>query len=120
MIEIKQYKHPDNFEAVKLFCGNEGIAIPSTNEKIFLAWNNGELIGITGLKVDYRIEPLIAHTPMAALQLGKMIEGYALGTGVTAIVANVPGSNEKHINQLVKDGFSVVETNITILEKHYG
>lgn len=120
MSEIRQYKHPEDFEAVKAFCETEGIAIPSTNEKIFLAWNNSKLIGITGLKVDYRIEPLIAYNPLTANTLGRMIEGYAVGTGVTAIVANVPGSNEKHINQLVKDGFSVVETNITILEKHYG
>lgn len=120
MIEIKQYKHPDNFEAVKLYCEKEGVAIPSTNEKIFLAWDDGKIIGITGLKVDYRIEPLVSQNPLIAYRLGMMIEGYALGTGVKVVVANVPGSNTKHIDQLIKDGFSVVETNITILEKNYG
>jgi len=120
MIEIKQYKHPDNFEALRLFCSNEGIAIPSMNEKVFLAWEKDKLVGLTGLKVDYRIEPLIAYNPMIAFTLGRMIEGYALGTGVKVIAANVPGNNTKHINQLVKAGFSVVDTNITILEKNYG
>lgn len=117
MIKIKLYNHPEDFELVEQFCKGKGIAFPSRNEQIFIAIDNDMIIGLTGLKREFKIEPLIAANPVVALKLGKMIEGYALGTGVKVITATVPGDNKKHIAQLEKDGFVIRDTNITILEK---
>jgi hypothetical protein len=72
------------------------------------------------LKPEIYIEPLIADNPILANNLGRMIEGIIIQTGISVICASVPRENVKHTNQLEKDGFVIVENNHIKLEKKYG
>jgi len=120
MIEYKVYNHKEDFQAVLAYCKKFGFAFPSSSEQIWLAIKDSEIIGISAVGKIYKIEPLISENPIVANKLGQMAIGYAIGTGIKTITATVPGKNVKHTEQLVKEGFSVIDTNITILEKKYG
>jgi hypothetical protein len=109
----------DDEEAVRQLCEDNLIAFPSENNLLFVAEDKGEIIGICGAKTDYRIEPLIATNPIAANNLARMVEGALLATGVKRTIAFVNSDNVKHIEQLVKAGYEIIE-NKTILEKHHG
>lgn len=119
MISYRKAEKKD-FEKIYSLCIENNIAF-SGNNLLFLAENEqGEIIGICGLKQEWRVEPLIAENPLVGNNLVKMIEGAALANGINVLKANVESSNEKHIKQLEKFGFVIVENSKIILEKCYG
>jgi hypothetical protein len=116
---IRQYNHKTDFEGVKALCEKHKINFPSEDNFILVAVENDEIIGITGIKLEMKIEPLIADNPMIAFRLSNMIEGAALNQGANVLYANVNCENTKHINQLEKYGYEVVETSKVILRKEF-
>ena len=116
---IRLYQKEDE-EKVRKYCNQYNKKFP-TKGILFVAFDGqGEVRGICGLKKEYFIEPLIAEDPMTAFTLGKMAEGLLVGEGEVTVRATVPGKLEKHINQLEKEGFVILDENITLMEKYYG
>jgi hypothetical protein len=116
---IRLYK-PEDYEQVKVYCSKHNIALPVNSAILLVSFDkSGTINGICGLRTEYFIEPLIAENPQAAYQLGIMVEGYAVGSGIKTIRAEVPGDNVKHCDQLEKAGFVIVDKNRTIMEKNY-
>jgi len=117
---IRLYKHETDFETVKNYCFNHGIAFPDRNSTLIVSFNDqGNVNGLVGLKSEVYIEPLIADSPILANNLGRMIEGIVIQTGISVICASVPRENVKHVNQLEKDGFVIIDDNHIKLEKKY-
>jgi len=119
MSRIRPYRDADE-EKVRGYLQRYKTAFPKTGKMLVDFNEQGEVIGVAGLKTETFVEPLIAENPISAVSLARMIEGVALGNGVITIRAAVPGENGKHINQLEKDGYVILDKNITILEKNYG
>lgn len=118
---IRSYIHKTDFKAVKNYCSKHDIAFPVRNEVLIVSFNDqGEINGLVGLKPVVFVEPLIADNPILANNLGRMVEGIIIQQGITVISASVPRENVKHIAQLEKDGFVIVENNHIKLEKKYG
>jgi len=118
---IRLYNHTTDYSNVKTYCQNHGIAFPDRNSILIVSLNDqGVVNGLVGLKPQFSVEPLIADNPILANNLGRMIEGVIINEGIKIITASVPRENVKHINQLEKDGFVIVENNHIILEKKYG
>lgn len=116
---IRLYK-PEDYEQVKAYCSKHNIALPVNSAILLVSFDeNGNINGICGLRTEYFIEPLIAENPQVAYKLGVMVEGYAVGSGIKTIRAEIPEDNQKHINQLEKSGFTIVDKNRTIMEKNY-
>lgn len=118
---IRLYNHNGDYNKVSDYCKKHNIAFPSRNSVLLVSLNEqGETNGLVGLKPQFSVEPLIADNPILANNLGRMIEGVIINEGIKIITASVPRENVKHINQLEKDGFVIVENNHIILEKKYG
>lgn len=116
---IRLFKKEDYSECVD-FCLDHNINFPHEASLILVSENEtGGIDGIVGLIPEYRIEPLIAKNPRLADKLGRMMEGFAVGSGIKTIKAHVPDSNEKHINLLEKEDFIIIDKSVTILEKKY-
>lgn len=118
MIKIRFYNNND-FEKVKSLCEKHNLRFPYDNQMLIIAENDEkEIVGIAGIRVDYVINPLISdNNPLVANNLGRIIEGIIIGQGITRIKAEVNKENEKHINQLEKDGYILIEKNSVILQK---
>lgn len=102
------------------FCLDHKINFPHEASLILVSVNEtGGIDGIAGLVTEYRIEPLIAKNPHTANKLGRMIEGFAVGSGIKTIKAHVQDSKESFINLLEKDGFEIIDKSVTIMEKKY-
>lgn len=119
MINIRKYNPQTDYEHVQKLCDENKIAFPNENLVLFVAEDNGQIVAISGLKKEIKVEPLIANNPVIANNLGKMMEAIAIFSDVNSLYANVDKSNEKHINQLEKAGFEIIETNKVILQKRY-
>lgn len=120
MIKCRLYT-PDDFEKVDKFLEKHSFPFPSDNQFLVIAEDeNGNIISICGLKQQWKIEPLIAENPFAGNNLLRIIEGIAIGQGITKLYAEIPNENVKHINHAIKDGYKLISTNRTLLEKSYG
>lgn len=118
---IRLYNHKEDYEGVKNYCSKHGIAFPDRNSILIVSLNDqGEVNGLVGLKEEVYVEPLMADNPILANKLGRMVEGIIIQQGIKIIKASVPRENVKHINQLEKEGFVIIDNNHTILEKSYG
>lgn len=126
---IRLYKHETDFQAVKNYCYKHNIAFPDRNLTLIVSIETIReglepdkfvVNGLVGLKSEVYVEPLIADNPILANNLGRMIEGIVIQTGIAVICASVPRENVKHINQLEKDGFVIIDDNHIKLEKKYG
>jgi hypothetical protein len=118
---IRRYSHEEDYQAVKNYCYKHGIAFPDRNSILLVSFNDGGLVnGLVGLKPVIFVEPLVADNPILANNLGRMVEGIIIQQGIKVISASVPRENVKHIAQLEKEGFVIIDNNHTILEKSYG
>lgn len=116
---IRLYKVED-YEQVKEYCSRHNIALPVNSAILLISFDdNGKINGLCGLRTEYFIEPLVADNPIVGHQIGIMVEGYAVGSGIKTVRAEVPGDNIKHCEQLEKHGFVIVDKNRTIMEKNY-
>lgn len=119
MSKIRLYRNEDE-QKVREFLQKYKTAFPTKGTMLIDFNEHGEILGVCGVKTETFIEPLIAENAMTAHTLGKTAEGIALGNGALTVRAAVPGENGKHINQLEKDGYEILDKNVTILEKSYG
>lgn len=118
MINYRQAKVQDR-DAVYNLCQKYGIRYPADDEVILVAEDETGIIGICGLKCEWKIEPLIAENSMAAYTLGRMVEGIALGNNIKKLYATVDKSDERHINHLEKVGFEITDNSKILMEKNY-
>ena len=117
---IRLYNHKEDYQGVKEYCSKHGIAFPDRNTILLVSFNDDKLVnGLSGIKPEFYIEPLIADNPILANNLGRMIEGIIIQQGIEVIRASVPRENVKHTKQLQKDGFEIIDNNHIILEKKY-
>ena len=80
------YNHKTDYQGVKDYCFNHGIAFPDRNSVLIVSFNNqGNVNGLVGLKPSISIEPLIADNPILANTLGRMIEGVIIAEGIKIV-----------------------------------
>lgn len=119
MIYYRNYNHEKDYEKVKELCSKHSLAFPYNNKHLIVAENEqGQIVGVGGIRIDFVFNPLIAeNNPLVANNIGRMIEGVAIVNGIKRLRAEVDSDNVKHIQQLEKDGYEIVENNKIILEK---
>lgn len=110
-----------DFEKINSLCEQEGICPPDNNEIVFIAIDTetDNILGITGIILEWRIEPMIAKSPIIAHTLGRMAEASLMTGGAKFYKAHVDENNEKHINQLIRSGMKITDRNKVILRKDF-
>ena len=111
-----------SYEAkVRLLCDQYNIQFPADNSFLFLSVDeHTNVSGIIGMKKVYFVEPMIAATPQIAYDLGKMVEGIIVGEQIKKVRCVVPKTNQKHIEQLKKVGYEIINSETETMEKCYG
>ena len=92
-------------------CSEHKIEPPSG--KIFVAEQEGRIIGICAAKMQAIIEPLISENPAASAKLVSMAEGLLIGTGNKSVMV----LTDKYENLFTKYGF--IKLDKTVMEKYY-
>lgn len=116
---IRLFEKEDYSECVD-FCLDHKIDFPHEASLILVSVNEtGGIDGIAGLVTEYRVEPLIAKNPRTGDKLARMIEGFAVGSGIKTLKAHVQDSKPEMIGILEKEDFVIIDKNVTIMEKKY-
>jgi len=109
-----------DFDQLKKFCDKHQISVPTGNIITFIAEDNeGKIVGVTGLKQIFQVEPLISENPLVAHSLYRTIDGFIQGENIKSVRALVEKSNDKYMSTIRKEGFLVIETDKYILQKEY-
>lgn len=113
--------NPDWEAKVRLLCEQNDIAFPKDSSFLFLSVDEHTNVnGIIGMKKEFFVEPMIASSPLIAYELGKMIEGIIVVEGLKKVRCTVPIKNQKHIEQLKKVGYEIINPDTITMEKYYG
>lgn len=111
----------DDFDRVDKLCKQFKLPFPANNQFLVIAEDDlGEIVSICGLKPELKVEPLIGKNSLANNNLLRMVEGIAIGQGITKLYAEIPKDNERHLNHAEKDGWIIVSNDRIKLEKSYG
>ena len=108
---------PNDAKALKAICDQHKMHFPETANVIILALEYEEIVGVIAVTNYAHIDPIIATKPMVAHNLGQMLEGILIATGVPIVRAEVKGEMEKWIATLEKFGYKVIDKNMVLLEK---